>query len=361
MLESSTDEEALPGTVAESEIQGGDTGQDDSSTQADSSAESAPANSEDGNKPKDMAAAVRAALDLGKEHSSGSGENEDKPKEASEEGEAKAKPNEEEELGPLTDEELNSYKGKTRRRFKQLDGQNKALSAQLEQFKPMAELGSAVKGMAEKANLTREDLNTGFKVMDLMKNNPIQAYEVLTPIYKALCDIVGVGVMPDDLQQQLNEGKITPERASELSRLRAAAGFSAARKKSEEERDAKAVQADRVNKANQLAADVGTAVSDWETRWKKADPDYAHKQSRVLDAIDLELMRRKESGKLPTSVKEAIDMCNTVKAKVDAELKKLLPKRNTPITQVAGNGAMNGSKPVATTSRDAIAQALGHH
>ncbi len=358
MSESSNDDEALPGVAVVGETQDGNTGEPAPSTQVEQPAESTPAPSQDDNKPKDMAAAVRAALDKGKEQSSGSGENEEKPGEP-ESAEAKAKAAEEEPLGELTDEELNSYKGKTRRRFKQLDGQNKALAAEVERVKPMAELGTTIMGMTEKANLTREDLNTGFNVMSLMRNNPVRAYEVLTPIYQTLCDIVGVK-LPTDLQEKVTKGEITQENAQELSRLRAATGIAASTAKEQEERATKAAETTRAEEVKTLVVNVGTAVSNWENQKKKSDPDYALKANRILESIELELSKREKTGKLPTTVEDAVAMCDAVKAKVDAELKKILPKKNTPIDHVAGNGAMNGSKPVPTSSRDAIVQSLGH-
>ncbi len=363
MSDSSTDDEdALPGAVATEATQGGDTGQNDSSssTAAAPSEDSATSGKQDDNKPKSIADAVRAALDQGKEQSSGSGESEDKTGTSGAAGDAEAKPGEEEELGDLTEEELNSYKGKTQRRFRQLDGKNKVLTAELEQFKPMAELGTTIKGMADKANLTREDVNTGFAIMDMMRNDPIKAYDALTPIYEALCSIVGVR-LPADLQEQVTKGEITQDRAQELSRLRAATGLNTNRSKEQDERATKAAETESANKVAAVVADVGKAVTDWETRWQKSDPDYAHKQSRVMDAIDLELLRRRDAGTLPANVKDALAICNAVKTKVEAEFKKILPKKSqTPINHVAGNGAMNGSKPVATSSRDAILQALGH-
>lgn len=366
MSASSTDDEehVLPGAAASEDTQTGDTGSDDSSssdsTSADSSAASAPAGTQDDNKPKSIADAVRAALDSGKEQSSSSGDSEEGTGKAADPNAVKPAEGEEEELGDLTEEELNSYKGKTQRRFRQLDGKNKALTAEIEQIKPMADLGTTIKGMADNANLTREDVNTGFNIMTLMRNDPIKAYEALTPIYDVLCAMVGIK-LPDDLQQQLTEGKITAERAQELSRLRAKTGLDTAYAKEREEREAKKASDDNASQIATVVQDVGKAVTDWETRWQKSDPDYARKQSRVMDAIDLELLKREKNGTLPTNVKDALAICNGVKTKVEAEFKKLLPKKsNTPIKHVEGNGAMNDSKPVPTSSRDAIVQALGH-
>lgn len=360
MLESSTDDEALPGVAASGETQSGDTGSgSSSSTQADTSADSAPAGTQDDNKPSNIADAVRAALSKGKEQSSGSGESEEDILDPAAPIDAKAKEGEDEDLGDLTDEELNSYKGKTQRRFKQLDGKNKALLVELEQTKPLIELGSSIKRMADKANLTKEDINTGFNIMDLMRNNPKEAYTALKPIYEALCGIVGV-ILPPDLQQQVAEGKITEPAAKELSMLRNSTGLSAAQQKEQKDREARVAQEAVTQQFETLKVDVGKAATEWENRWKASDPDYAHKQSRVLEGVELEIYKRAQAGTLPTTVKDAIAMCNTVKAKVESEMKKLLPKKTTPINHITGNGAMNGSKPVPTSSKDAIMQSLGH-
>jgi len=361
MSESSTDDEGkvIAGAAVSENAQDSSIGSESSSEEglpAAPSADSATAGKQDDNKPKSIADAVRAALDQGKEQSSGSGDSEDE-KGATDPKAAKEQTGEEEDLGDLTEEELNSYKGKTQRRFKQLDGKNRALSAELEQVKPLADLGFAIKGMADRSNLSREDINTGFNIMDLMRNNPVKAYEALSPIYETLRQIVGAQ-LPPDLQEQVTAGEINAERAQELSRLRAKSGLDAAYSKEREVRAENHATEEHTRHVQTVADDVGRAVTKWENSWQASDPDYARKQSRVMDAIDLELLKREKTGTLPTNVKEALAICSGVKTKVEAEFKKILPRKNTTIEHVTGNGATNGSKPAATSSRDAIMQSL---
>lgn len=360
MPDSSTaNDEALHGGATEDENLGGVSGQ---ATQADDSADSAPADlSKDDNKPQTMADAVRAALSKGEEQSSGSGEGEgEKPGDSADPTKAKAKEGEEEELGELTDEELKSYKPKTQRRFKQLDEQNKALTAELEQAKPLGDRFLQIEKFTKDANLTREDVNTGFNIMKLMKNDPVAAYEALTPIYSVLRELVGVE-LPADLRDRVAKKEISPEAAQEMSRLRAKDGLTTNQRQVQQEQDKQRQAETQTRQVETVKTDVGKVISDWETRQKGSDPDYALKQGRIMERVELEILKGFQSGKsIINSAQDAVNLANRVKKEVDAEMKKFAPRRQA-MTPVIGSGATNGSKPVAKSVHDAVAQAVGYN
>jgi len=318
---------------------------------------------EDENKPKSMLDAVTAALAPKEEQSSGSGEEEGATKVDPAKA-AKAKPGEEE-LGEITDEELNALKPKTRRRFEMFRNQVKTLSAELEQFKAIGADPAAVKTEAEgfrsflkiatEANLSKEEVNTGFNIMNLMKNNPAEAYKQLTPFYQQLQAMVGE-VLPADLQQQVNTGEITLGHAKELSILRAATAQRDLQQTKEQASRAETQKREAAQKAEKLQTDVGTAVTEWEQRQKSIDPDYLLKQSRVVEAVELAIRR---ANKPVMSVEEAIKIAESVKKQVDEEFKKLIPRKKAAIVAVQGTGANNRSRPVPTSTMDAMRQALG--
>lgn len=356
---SPTDEDELnTGTNAVDETKAGTEGSESGDSQGSNDAKSPAAETQDDKKPANIADAVRAALDSGKEQSSGSGEGEEKPGTKPDPKAAKAGEGEEEELGELTEEELASLKGKTRRRLEQFAKRTKEVEGELAKLKPEADNFRKVQEFVNKARLTPEDVNTGMNIMALMKNDPVTAYEKLTPIYESLKALVG-GVLPNDLQVQVTEGKITQAAAQELARLRASTGLTA-QQREQQAKDAEADGQRQQNDASEkLKDDVGNAITEWENRWKASDPDYSLKHARVSEAIELELHRRITAGTLPTNVKDAVKMANEIKAKVEKELLKFVPRKQATGAVPQVPGSTNNSKPVAKNIHDAVAQAVG--
>lgn len=359
MPPSSSDDDDLPGSEADDNIVGNGSGEDlDLNGSPDANADSSSAAKKDDNKPKSMLEAVTAALAEPKEEqssSSGEKEGEEKPDPAADPNKPKGEEGAQPDPEDLTDEEFKALSVKTQKRIKYLVSQTQTLTTKISELEPQAVIGSTIQSYAHAANLSREDVNTGFNIMKLMKNDPVKAFEELTPIYKTLCALVGE-VMPDDLVKKVNEGVITEADAKDLSKLRATTGLTEAQRKANEE-------AETQRKADEVVEEIRTKVSktivDWEKRQQASDPDYSLKQSRVLDRVKIEIAERNAAKKFITSEKDAIEMADRIKREVDAEMKKFLPKK-TAIRAPNGSGATNGSKPVAKSLYDAVSQAVGH-
>ena len=367
MPESSTGDEALHGSAAEDvKVLPGDAGNSSADNQGAPPADSPPVEKKDDNKSLGIADAVRAALEPKKEQSSGSGEDEGDGDAADPTKSATGDELEEGEEGEddLTKEEFSALKPKTQRRIEKLARQNTVLTTEVEQLRPKAQALEAFHRITANANLNKEDVNTIFHIGGLMKNDPVKAWEVLKPIVAQLQQIVGE-VLPKDLSDQVTAGKLTPEAAKELSRLRASQNITVSTQQQNAERDKQTRAAQAAEATQNLQRDVGTAITKWENEWKASDPDYSLKSSRVNEAIELELNRAiilAKEGKpnsLPKSVEEAVKMANDIKKRVEKEMRQLLPKRNTPLTHVTGNGVTNGSKPVPKNMNDVVRMAVG--
>lgn len=367
MPESSTGDGALPGSAAD-EVKpvGGTTGTESSDANSGvPPADSPTAEKQDAKPSPSLADAVRAALAGGKEQPSGSSEGEGSG-DATDPPEGEKPPEgDEEDPGEFTEEELNSQKPKTQARIKKLLKQTETLTGKVTELEPQAAGFRAIQDYAKASNLSREDVNTGFEIMRMMRNEPAKALEALTPIFNQLRELVGE-VLPQDMQSRVNTGAISLEDAKEISRLRAGHGITVATQKQTEERTAQDRQSEQARQSEQLKADVGSAITKWESDWKSADPDYSLKSNRVNAEIERVLLRETvlaqqgKPNKLPKTVAEAVKMADDVKRDVEKELRQFIPKRNTPINHVSGNGAMQGSKPVAKSVHDAVAQAVGH-
>lgn len=350
---SPADTEDKPGIAADE----GSDSQTSDEGQGSSSADSPNADKKDDNKPLDMVAAVRAALDPKEEQSSGSGDGEGESADPNDPNKAKAAEGEDD-PAELSDEEFNSLKPKTQRRIKHLIKQAETLSSTLKDMEPKAQGFEKIQDFARKANLSREDVNTGFNIMNLMRNEPDKAYEALLPIWTSLCAIVGTK-LPSDLHDQVEKGEITMEVAQELSRARAGRSIRTQKEQEDAKRADENAKEDTAKAQETLRTSVQEALTGWENKWKSSDPDYSLKQGRVMEALELELLRREKQGTLPKTAQEAIALANDLRKKVDTEVKKLVPKRS-PSKPVTGIGATSGSQPAPKTLRDAVAQAVGH-
>lgn len=320
----------------------------------------------DAEKPT-MSDAVRTALAGGHEKSSLSSDDKAKPGQTAD---AAKKADQQDDLGDVTEEELNSYHPKTQRRVKQLLGRAKAAEEQYSAAKPVVERMARIDNFVKQNNLSETEMNamytaaaqvktaglsseefmSGVKIMEVMRNDPARAFELLSPIYRQLEAIVGVQ-LPPDLAQQVQEGKVTQEVAQELSRSRADRAIAAARQTESANREEESqIQSQRAA----LGDSVATAVTNFENNWKSRDADYHLKSTLWNEKMQL----RMGKGWLPASAEEAIKVADECKKEVDEYLKKLRPTRQAITPPPSDVGTSTGSKPAPATFLDAVKGAL---
>ncbi len=308
---------------------------------------------QDENKPKDVESAVRAALSKSGEQSSSSGDTGQEAKVA-DKAKVEDDKSETEAEGDLTDAEMALLKPKTRRAFDRMRGQVSELSQQVETYRPAAEKMQGIQKFMDSSNLTNEDMNVLFNIGAMWRNNPAEAYKVITPMYEALAHLVGE-VLPDDLQQQVQSGRISLQYAQELSRMRAREGFNTQRTQEDRERQQREQEARAIQ---QEAGAAGDAISKLEQQWQASDPDYRVKSARIQERIELELLKGAQNGKLPRNAQEAVAIAQRVKAEVDAEFKRILPKKQA-VQSVTGVSTSTGSKPAPRSTLEAISRVIG--
>lgn len=277
----------------------------------------------------DLLTRVKAALDKTKEKSPAS----DEPGSSSEEPPAPAAKKEGEgeegKTGDLTEEELARLKPKTRERIETLTREVKDRDTKLADLTPKAEKFDQIQRFVDDAGLSKDDVNSGFDVMRNLKQDPFKAYAQLRPIMDQLESIVGVR-LPDELQSEVNQGRITEAHARELARSRGQASVT------RQQLD-RTTQIQEANQRRQVIEnqvnDVAGAVTEWEKSTGKNDPDWKLKQPRITELVELEVMRRQ--AKDPTyfpSKEEAIAISKDALKKVEADFKALRPARRSVST-----------------------------
>lgn len=313
-------------------------------TNADAPAESSTAN-EGAKEPVSALEAVKEALKKTEpepEQDKADGKSEESPTEEgkSEKAADESKGDEDEE-----DSKLPFHKHP---RWQQMKAERDSLKqqvAELGEVKSKAEVFDRLTGAVQTAGLSAEEFDTGFEIMRQMKLNPMAAMEMLRPFYEQLASMTG-HILPDDLQDKVDNGILDQQTASEIALLRTNSTLT---KQQLERRD----QQDQQRQVQETSAQLASAANNWESQFKKADPDYAKKQP-LIQARAAELIQ--QHGRPRTAEHVAI-LLNQAKGDVDKYLKGLVPNRE-PVRTVTG-GSSNG---VATekpkSSIDAVRLAL---
>ena len=294
---------------------------------------------------------VMNALNKDGEEEAGGSSEEDPSKKADADKKAKDAKEDDDDFEDFTPEERKHLKKQTAERFDKLKGlyhttkeKLASTSTQLEQATVEAGYYRKFVGFLDENRISQDEANELFNIGALMKNDPAKALELITPYYNDLLHITG-NILPPDLQQQVKQGYITKDRALELSRLPVGGQT---RQAIDQERTTHQQQRDADRQRNEQVSTMQGAISNWEKNWSSSDPDYAKKKDRVLDRVELLLVRAQRDGNLPKTTEEAVKLANQAKTEVEADLKRMNPQRKQVRTVDGGSSGSNLPEPKNT-------------
>lgn len=175
-------------------------------------------------------------------------------------------------------------------RFQKLLTENKTLKSQNLEFKPLASEFQKVTAYMDSNGLNHQEVARGFEIMAAMKNEPLKALQMLEPYFRGLEQFSG-DILPQDLQQKVDEGYIDRAHAQELARTRNLAAHV-----QEQNRLAKQAQEENVRTeiSNLRLTQLQGVVSNWESGMKSRDPDYDKKRDSIQSEVRLALGNRND-------------------------------------------------------------------
>ena len=241
----------------------------------------------------------------------------------------------------VSKDELDSYKPKTRRRIEKLLGQLGETRDRLSEFEEGHTRFSQMKQFVQGANLTSDEVNTGFDIMAAMKNDPAKAYEMLKPYLESLETVIGER-LPEDLQTKVNDGYLDEETAREMARSRS--GEALSRQAAERARQ----EADNIRRSSEVSETVRStsdAATQWERRLAETDPDYKAKQPRVSKEVRLLLLEAEKAGNIPQTPAAVTALLDEALKTVNAEFARFKPKRTTVTPERGGTAAAATAEP----------------
>ena len=150
-------------------------------------------------------------------------------------------------------------------RFKDVIAKKNDAVKQLETSKPLIERATQIQQFMQKSQLIDTDLNTALEVVALIKSNPQEGAKKLEELRQQLLLQTG-DRLPDDLQNELNEGLITEQAAKREAKLRA---------QLEQGKQQETIQAEQ--KTVQLRNSLTSEVNNWTQQTQAKDPDFKPK------------------------------------------------------------------------------------
>lgn len=179
-------------------------------------------------------------------------------------------------------EEMDRYHSRTRKRIEKLLDQRNQARAEIDSLKADAQIGTGLKEYLRSNDIAKEDLGVLLDLgAALRKGDMATFYQGVKPYIDLAEEALGIRV-PADLQQQVQQGYMTNEAASLMSRERHARMVA-------ESQATRLQQAQYQQQTQQQVAQVqqaiASSVSQWEATVRQTDPDYGAKQDAVKNLI----------------------------------------------------------------------------
>lgn len=195
-------------------------------------------------------------------------------------------------------------------------------------FKQNAERYTNVQNFIDTNGLSAEEAADLLIIGGLMKVNPVEAWKRMEPAVRQLLIAAGE-VLPDDLRNLIQQQKMSPEAALEVSRARATTQAVTVQRSFDQQQAERRASLAQSN----LRRDAAMA---WEADRRRRDPNFDTK----LEAIGKEVLWLQRQEGMPDSPQGVQDQLRRAYEEINKGFSKQAPARR-PIIPV--NGSRQGS------------------
>lgn len=236
----------------------------------------------------------------------------------------------------------------TRKKINKLLRQRRELRDQVSQLGPVAEIGNELQTFAQTNDLSGDDIIMSLQMAaSLRKGDYAAFYQAVGPYVRRAQEYLGV-VLPDDLQERVGKGEMTPAAAAEFARTRYDHQRAEVRVQETEQANGRAnLQA--------LQSDIQRSVSALEGRFSATDPDYKAKAGHVRRVAQAMLLER--GGKI-NSVEDALAITRDAYLEVNKSLRNLQPTPRPTAPTPNGHGQTPAVRSQPKTLMEAALQGL---
>ena len=227
------------------------------------------------------------------------------------------------------------YPKRAQKRIRELVEEKKSLEVEATRYRN-------VETFLRDNGLAPDEAADGLQIMALAKTNPVEAWERIKPWVEKVAVAAGV-IMPNDLQQQVQQGHLTRDAAMELSKTRAQLGAVEAQRQFEQQR------AREQSVVAYQQAIVGAATT-WEQDRRVKDPNFEAK----LPALQREIAYLHATEGRSNTPEGVRDQCERAYKAVNAQARGVAAPAATarrPAVAPIGGGQVAGNpapKPEST-------------
>lgn len=234
---------------------------------------------------------------------------------------------------PLTEDEIAKLPFHKHERFQQLVRERRDAVETVEKTKPLVQQAEQLNTFCRSNNVTPGQLKEALEFVALLNSDPAKAAKQLEPVMQQLQQFTG-DRLPTDLATEVDEGKLTPERAKEIAHYRSSTTFNSQR--TEQQRQQQFVQS------------VMQAGEDWQRAKRVSDPDFESKFELINDRFNRLLAATEVK-----SVADVTALLEKAHGQITAETKKF-----TPAPARRRNLSSNGSSSTARQEPKSFEEAV---
>lgn len=257
----------------------------------------------------------------------------------------------------FTEAEKKQLSEKTQARIRDLVSQRRERDAKiaehegkLNELSPKAEAFEKIAEFTRQNNLEAMDIDNTLALAALIKNNPIEGFKQLDIVYQQLARQVG-HVLPDQLQQRVQQGFMSEADAREMARLQAMNQF---RDRQAQEQVARAkAEADAAQQQQRQQTAV-RVTNEWAANKAKNDPAWAAKH-KVLKPM---LEGYVKANGVPADEKTLVDTLEGFLETVNEGYKQLVPTPRAVTPVMSSSSSKAPLVPEPKSSLDVIKNVL---
>ena len=258
-------------------------------------------------------------------------------------GSAQAK----EDLGPLTQAEVDAFSPRTRKRIDEFRAQINGLKAQIGPLETQAKTTQALQSFLKEADIAKEDFGLVLDLAAAMRRGDYRTFlEGVAPYVKLAQESLGIQ-LPADLQAAVQGGHMTADAARYTAQVRAQQQLAASQLTRVTTENTQRNYAETVRN---FQSQVAGAVSNWETGVRKSDPDYARKEPVVRELLHAVVHERGP----PRSPAEAVEIAKLAYARANEMASRFVPNPRATHQVPSSINRVNGARTEPKSLKEAI-------
>ena len=252
-----------------------------------------------------------------------------------------------EDLGPLTQAEVDAFSPRTRKRIDEFRAQINGLKSQIAPLEAQAQTTQALQTFLKQADIAKEDFGLLLDLGAAMRRGDFRAFlEGVAPYVKLAQESLGIQ-LPADLQAAVQGGHMTQDAARYTAQVRAQQQLAQGQltRVTQEQ-----TQRSHTEAVREFQASVAGAVSDWEKGVRKSDPDYARKEPVVRELLHAVVH---ETGP-PRSPAEAVAIARQAYDRANAMASRFVPNPRATHQVPSSISRVNGARTEPKNLKEAI-------